>query len=340
MGKKGGELSLLLSPSVIGGIDGAFSFLRDYPYSCWEQKLSRGVMAALYGPLKAYLPQDFSWPDSDQAVRETLALAAEYQAPNGGMTFYQPRDEYVSPYLSAYTALAFNRLRQEGYLASGQVEQRLQDYLQNLLRHDAVPAEFSSGMTATVRAVALAALAERGKLALADVLRYRRSCRLMNLFGKALYLRALLAAGGSPGQQWEVLDALLAHADRSSGQIMFRESLDSGFQALLSSPTRDNAAILGGTPRLAEGESRRYREAGAGGEPHAHPDGKPQGQKPLAIHPGKHLHGGGAGRFRQTLRRTSAGYAGDRQARSGCPWLRPFHRFHRPASGLHPAAIE
>ncbi|HBG20605.1 MAG TPA: large extracellular alpha-helical protein, partial [Desulfobulbaceae bacterium] len=152
MGKDGGELSLLLSPSVIGGIDGAFSFLRDYPFSCWEQKLSRGMMAALHGPLKAYMPKDFSWPDSDRTARETLTLAAEYQAPNGGMTYYLPKDEYVSPYLSAYTALAFNRLRREGYLVPGQVEQRLQDYLQNLLRHDAVPAEFSRGMTATVRA--------------------------------------------------------------------------------------------------------------------------------------------------------------------------------------------
>ena len=245
MGKDGGKLSLLLSPSVIGGIDGAFSFLRDYPYSCWEQKLSRGVMAALHGPLKAYLPQDFSWPDSDRAARETLTLAAEFQAPNGGMTYYLPKDEYVSPYLSAYTALAFNRLRQEGYLVPGQVEQRLQDYLQNLLRHDAVPAEFSRGMTATVRAVAVAALAERDKITLADVLRYHPQLPVMNLFGKALYLRALLAAGGSLGQQWEVLDAILAHADRSSGQVMFSEPLDSGFQALLSSPTRDNAAILG-----------------------------------------------------------------------------------------------
>lgn len=245
MGKTGGELSLLLSPSVIGGLDGAFAFLRDYPYSCWEQKLSRGLMAALYNPLKPYLPQDFSWPDSERTAGETLALAAEFQAPNGGMTFYQAKDQFVSPYLSAYTALAFNRLRQEGYPAPDQVEQRLHRYLLNLLRHDAVPAEFSRGMTATVRAVAVAALAERGQLPLPEVLRYQPQLPAISLFGKAFYLRALLAAGGSPGQQREVLDALLAHADRSSGQVTFGESLDSGFKTLLSSPIRDNAAILG-----------------------------------------------------------------------------------------------
>ncbi len=245
MGKEGGELTLMLSPSVIGGIEGSFSFLRDYPYSCWEQKLSRGVMAALYGSLKPYLTAEFIWPDSEKAARETLALAAEFQAPNGGMTFYQPKDEYVSPYLSAFTAFAFNRLRQEGYPAPAQVEQRLQDYLQNLLRHDAVPEEYSRGMTATVRALALAALAERDKIGLPDILRYHPQIPAMSLFGKALYFRALLAAGGTLGQQWEVLDALLAHADRSAGGVVFRETLDTGFSALLSSTTRDNAAILG-----------------------------------------------------------------------------------------------
>ena len=238
MGKEGGELTLTLSPSVIGGITGSFAFLRDYPYSCWEQKLSRAVLAALYGPLKPYLPADFAWPDSEKVARETLALAGEFQAPNGGMTFYQPKDEFVSPYLGAFTALAFNRLRQEGYPAPAQVEQRLHDYLQNLLRHEAVPDEYSRGMTATVRA-------ERGGAASADALRYLPQLPTMSLFGKALYLRTLLNTGATFGQQREVLDGLLAHADRSAGRVVFRETLDTGFSALLSSTTRDNAAILG-----------------------------------------------------------------------------------------------
>src|SRR6185503_5582918 len=34
-----GDVSLVLSPSVIGNIAGAFSYVRDYPYLCWEQRL-------------------------------------------------------------------------------------------------------------------------------------------------------------------------------------------------------------------------------------------------------------------------------------------------------------
>ncbi len=244
MREDSGALSLELSPTVIGGVDGAFAFMRDYPYSCWEQRLTRGLMAAMYSPLKGYLQRDFSWQDSRRAVEETLALAVEHQAPNGGMAYYVPKDEYVSPYLSAYTVLGFNMLRQQGYRPPEHVEKGLEAYLLNLLRHDSVPEGFSKGMTATVRAVALAALAERGKAKLTDVQRYRGHLPAMNLFGKAFYLRALLAAGGSLEEQKDALDGILAQANQSGGAMVFGESLDAGYQALLCSPVRDNAAIL------------------------------------------------------------------------------------------------
>jgi alpha-2-macroglobulin len=239
-----GSLSLEMSPSVIGGIDGAFAFLRDYPYGCWEQKLGRAVMAVMYGPLKLYLRPAFSWPDSARAAGETLAMAVEHQAPNGGMVYYIPKDEYTSPYLSAFTLLSFNWLRQQGYRPPEHVERRLQDYLLNLLRHDAAPKSYSKGMTATVRAVALAALAESGKVKPADVERFRGHLPAMNLFGRSFYLKALLLTGAPRAQQQAVLDGILAHANEASGGMVFSESLDSGFQILHSSPVRDNAAIM------------------------------------------------------------------------------------------------
>ena len=48
-------------------------------------------------------------------ITKALALAAEHQAPNGGMVYYIPKDQYADPYLSAYTALVFNWLRQDGF---------------------------------------------------------------------------------------------------------------------------------------------------------------------------------------------------------------------------------
>jgi len=239
-----GSISLQLSPTVVGGVDGAFAFVRDYPYSCWEQKLTRGVMAAMYPPLKPFLKTDFSWPESAGAVAETLAAAIEHQAPNGGMTFYIPEDRHVSPYLSAFTLQAFNWMRQQGHPPPAPVEARLQDYLLNLLRHDATPDDYSRGMTMTVRALALAALAERGRVTAGDVRRYQAQLPAMSLFGRSFYLRAMLLTGMPLPQQHEVLAGILSHAGETGGGQVFGETLDSGYQALLASPVRDNAAIL------------------------------------------------------------------------------------------------
>src|SRR5690606_11413851 len=50
-----GEIAAVLSPSVIGRLDGAFRYLRDYPYTGWEQRLTKGVMAARFLRLDDYL---------------------------------------------------------------------------------------------------------------------------------------------------------------------------------------------------------------------------------------------------------------------------------------------
>ena len=38
-----GGVSVVLAPSVIADLEGAFRYLRDYPYICWEQVLTQGV---------------------------------------------------------------------------------------------------------------------------------------------------------------------------------------------------------------------------------------------------------------------------------------------------------
>ena len=94
---------------------------------------------------------------------ETLKRASDFQAPNGGMTYYIPEDRFVSPYLSAYTALAFNWLRDAGCEIPDALERNLHAYLLTLLRRNTVPDFYSKGMAATVRAVALAALGKTRK---------------------------------------------------------------------------------------------------------------------------------------------------------------------------------
>lgn len=238
-----GDVSVVLSPSVIGNVAGAFRYMRDYPYTCWEQRLTRGVMAAHYKSLRAYLPASLEWPGSDTLPQEMLDEAAGYQAPNGGMSYFVGQDEYADPYLSAYTALAFGWLRKDGYKVPEEVEKKLHDYLLAFLRQDTAPDFYQPGMKSTVRAVALAALAESGKVTKDDLLRYEPYLKEMSLFGKAHFLAAASTLGQVPEAK-KAADMILSTGVESGGKFMFNEIYDDGYARILATPVRDNCAIL------------------------------------------------------------------------------------------------
>lgn len=239
-----GEIAVVLSPTVVGNLDGAFRAARDVDYPSWEQRLTRAVMASLAARLATRLPAELEWPNAAATVAEMLARAADHQAPNGGMAHFMPADAYVDPYLSAYTALAFGWLRAAGHQVPQAVEDRLLDYLDGLLRQDAVPDFYSQGMTATVRAVALAALAQRGRIGVADLERYRPHVERMSLFGKAHYLAAALEVEGAEPIAEATVERILAASDRTSGSLAFNERLDAAYARMLSTPVRANCAIL------------------------------------------------------------------------------------------------
>ena len=201
-------------------------------------------MASHYAELAAYMPEGFSWPGHEKLTQATLDLAANYQAPNGGMVYWVPQDRYVSPYLSAYTALAFHWLRPRGFRIPGAVEDALDTYLLRLLRRDVFPDFYSRGMASSVRAVALAALASRARVDLSDLDRYRRHVPDMDLFGKAHYLLAAVAMGAGEELRAEVTDAILAHANQTGGKFTFTESIDVAFARMHHSAPRSQCAIL------------------------------------------------------------------------------------------------
>jgi uncharacterized protein YfaS (alpha-2-macroglobulin family) len=239
-----GDVSVVLSPSVIGNIAGAFEYIRDYPYICWEQQLTKAIAAGHFTALESYLPEKLVWADAAGLPAKTLASAASFQAPSGGMTFFRADDEYVDPYLSAYTALGFNWLRTMGQTVPETVEQSLQAYLQRFLKQDVAPSYYDPGMASTVRAVALAALADQGKVTLADLERYTSHVPQMSLFGKTHYLLAAVKLKASPAGTRKVVDDILSHANQSGGKVTFNETLDDSYKRLLASPLRENCAIL------------------------------------------------------------------------------------------------
>jgi uncharacterized protein YfaS (alpha-2-macroglobulin family) len=150
----------------------------------------------------------------------------------------------VSPYLSADTALAFNRLRRAGYTVPDDVEKRLDSYLQALLRLNTAPTFYSEGMVSSVRAVALQALAERQKVTLPDLQRYEKYIPKMDLFGLAAYLDAAVKVKGGENLARSVAGEILSHANQSGGQFHFSERWDDGYSQMLGTPMRSNCAIL------------------------------------------------------------------------------------------------
>ncbi|WP_431687435.1 alpha-2-macroglobulin family protein [Hahella sp. NBU794] len=240
-----GYIGAVLSPSVIGNLDGAFAYIRDYPYMCWEQRLTKAAMARSYLELKEYLAEDTQWPEAQKDIDSAMNAAANFQAPNGGMAYWVASNAYVSPYLSAYTAMAFNWMRASGHEVPVGVEQRLHEYLLTLLRQDSFPTFYSKGMSSSVRAVALAALAEAGKIDQSDVSRYERHLPEMDLFGKAHFLQAAVRTEHVPQSVVsKSMDDILSHASQSGGKFQFNEPWDDSYSYILATPLRSNCAVL------------------------------------------------------------------------------------------------
>ena len=120
----------------------------------------------------------------------------------------------------------------------------MHDYLLNMLRKDASPEFYTKGMSATVRAMALSALADRGKIEKADLDRYAGRTGEMSLFGKAFFLQALSRMEGTEAARGALLKDILAHGDRTGGTFVLNETLDSGYNQILASTVRDNSAVL------------------------------------------------------------------------------------------------
>jgi hypothetical protein len=252
-----GDISLQASPSIVATAAGALRHMRDYPYACWEQRLSRAVLASRFAALRDYLPEDLEWPQHATLAQQTLTATQRFQAPGGGIAFWLAQDARVNPYLSAYTALAFAWLEEDGHSVPRAVRERLHAYLGEMLRRDVLPDFYSRGMAASVRAVALAALARAGALAPGDVQRYRSHLPQMSVFAKAMYLDAAWRTDPDHPLVGEALAALLAHGEERSGSFALAEPVDGGEgQHLLDTPVRANCAALATLSRMAADPAR------------------------------------------------------------------------------------
>jgi uncharacterized protein YfaS (alpha-2-macroglobulin family) len=256
---KQGSIGAVISSSLLGGLDGAFAYMRDYPYECWEQKISKALMAAYALELRPFLPKSFVWPSAKDTITQTLAVISKHQAPNGGMAFYSPLDEHVSPYLSAFTALALNWLEELGYSIPDAPRSKLTHYLETVLRNEIslspgpnnIADDSPDEMRATVRAVALTALAKtpkrgaQSRVNINDLHRISPKLSTMGLFGRSLYLQAALALGPSAKSAWqESVRRILASGVEANGEFALSDPQYHASPWLLDSDMRSQCAAL------------------------------------------------------------------------------------------------
>lgn len=255
-----GRLTVNLAPTALANLAGAFAHMYDDPLRTWEVRLSRGVMASDYLALKDVLPATVTWPDAGAQITDTLAHAADFQAPNGGMAFWVPRNKFVSPWLSVYTDLAFDWLSAAGHVPPAAVQTALDGYLKkNILN----TSSNTSGPTVPVLSVgAMAALAMHDALPAGSVAGMLPQLPNLDLFGKALLLQAALASHDSTSAK-QIVTAILAQSEQASGTISFQETESDAYVSLLASPLRSNCAVL---DALAAATQTKGMESAAIGE--------------------------------------------------------------------------
>lgn len=125
-----GSLEVQVAPSLINALEDRVAQVRDYPYKCWEQRLSSAVVAAQFSKLSERMSID--WEDARQYIQDVLESASEFQSANsGGFGYWSGESIHPDLYLSAYTALAFRWLADAGFEVPPVVLQNLLEYLED-----------------------------------------------------------------------------------------------------------------------------------------------------------------------------------------------------------------
>ncbi len=151
-----GGLTISLEPSLVAGLAAPLAYLRDYPYACVEQTVSRFFPElALWQALGARM----SAAESTQVVqRATQALQRLYAEQNldGGWGWWYGQNS--SPALTAYVLQGLAQARNADLLVPIDVTDRAVSYLQEWLKSR----NSQPGTTGDMEATVLLALAEVG----------------------------------------------------------------------------------------------------------------------------------------------------------------------------------
>ncbi|MCO7223300.1 alpha-2-macroglobulin [Pleionea sp. CnH1-48] len=114
-----------LSQSLVSSLDGTFDYMRRYPHQCWEQKLSRALVASI----NLRSEEDVDKALLNTHIEDAIQSFGQFQASNGGMAFFGNSEAFVNDYLSAYTYKNIAYMSKYGYEFSESSIRKLSRYL-------------------------------------------------------------------------------------------------------------------------------------------------------------------------------------------------------------------
>jgi len=240
-----GGMDVMLSSSLISHLDDSFRFLFSYPYTCWEQTITRAVALGQYASMQNYLSIPEVTRDPRGWAAELAAEMPKFQYDNGGMAYWKPDSRTVDPYLSVYTALALQWLKAYQVKIPEAPYENLLKYIRGYVSGTHSKNPFRSVRAdATVLAMASFVLAEEKDNVTATVNKLHKERANLSLFGKSFLWMAASAKKENAVVATQLKSEIFSAADLTSGTIQFKELSDDGFAAILHSTVRSNCSLL------------------------------------------------------------------------------------------------
>lgn len=128
------KLDIKVSSTVLAGMRDSFEYVLKYPYGCWEQRMSKALYLAFYDKLRPVVGTiGDGFPLAKSKIQELLDMAPQYMDESGGMKYYPSQYGHASPYLSTFTAMAFQILDELGYKIPQTSKGKLGKYLKSIV---------------------------------------------------------------------------------------------------------------------------------------------------------------------------------------------------------------
>jgi uncharacterized protein YfaS (alpha-2-macroglobulin family) len=186
-----GNLEIVLSSSILAGMQRGIEHLLDYPYYCLEQRLSQILpLIVAEDIINQFKLAPVTGKELRMYVQSILDEVPEYQLYSGGFVYF--KDGYIpAPYLSAYTMYVLKQAQQAGYNIEPEVIKRGTEFLREVLRWNDVDWSYPYNVYAklTTKAFCLYSLALWGRHEASYASRLFEQREQIPLFGKTLLLK-------------------------------------------------------------------------------------------------------------------------------------------------------